>query len=62
MPIPAYRVVRCGNKGFRVITSKEVFIPSSLARKQLRIGGRKVWCYRGAGGFYIPIRKEDHDK
>ena len=57
MPIPVYRVVKCG-KGLRVDTSEEIFIPSSLARKQLRIGGRRVWCYRGAGGFYIPIRKE----
>jgi len=57
MPIPVYRVVKCG-KGLRADTSKEIFIPNSLSRKQLQVGGRRVWCYRGAGGFYIPIRKE----
>lgn len=60
MPIPVYRVVRHG-RGLRADTSKQFFVPSSLARKQLRVGGRKVWCYRGAGGFYIPVRKEDHN-
>ena len=57
MPIPVYRVVRCG-KGFRVDTRRQFLVPSSLARKQLQVSGRKVWCYRGIGGFYIPVRKE----